>query len=137
MKRFLLLIGLLSYVGTAAAGQDTIFALAARTASANSADISKVQESGIHVIINVTAVTTGTLTPTIQGEDFLGNYYDILVGSAISSTGITVLKIGPSIAGTANAAAQDIVPQLYRIKMTKSDSSSWTYSVTINKESLR
>lgn len=123
------------YSAGAWAGQDVLFVASARTTLQNSTDQIKTAERGVHIIINVTTVPgTDTITPKIQGKDALGNYYDVLVGGAISTTGITVLKVYPGITAVANGAANDVIPTVYRIVITPSAASSFIYSVTANKE---
>lgn len=130
----LLFIVLAVITKSAYGAQDTILSLSARTATTTTSDIVKSTEKGVHFILNVTVVPgVDTITPKIQGKDFLGNYYDILVGSAISSTGITVFKLSPGIAVLANGAAADILPDVYRVVVTASGSGSFTYSLTANK----
>jgi hypothetical protein len=105
--------------------------LAARTATPTIADQSDPNAEGLHVIINVTAVTaTPSVVPTLQGKGPLGTYYDLLVGTAITATGTTVLKLGPGIAPVANGAAADYLPDIWRVVMTHGDADSITYSVT-------
>lgn len=134
LKRLLLTCALLLTSFVAVAGQDTLLPLAVRTATNTGADQYRTIETGIHLIVNVTvAPGSDTVTPKIQGKDNLGNYYDLLVGPAISTTGTTVLKIGKGIVGVANASAADIVPDVYRVVVTHSASSSFTYSVTITR----
>jgi hypothetical protein len=107
-----------------------ILASAARTATATGADQADPNAEGLHLIINVTAVTaTPSVVPTIQGKSPVGTYYDVLVGAAITATGTTVLKIGPGIAAVANAAAADILPDTWRVVLTHADADSITYSV--------
>lgn len=113
--------------------QRTIFASAARTATIDSADFTDEIAEGAHIIINVTAVagTTPTLTPRIQGKDpASGTYYDVLVGTAINATGMTVLKVGPGLAAVANAAAADFLPDVWRVRCVIGGvSPSFTFSV--------
>lgn len=124
----------ISYIESANSAQDTILAAAARTATTTTSDIVKSTEKGVHFILNVTVVPgVDTITPKIQGKDSLGNYYDLLVGSAISTTGITVLKISPGIGVLANGSAADVMPDVYRIIITASGTGSFTYSLAANK----
>ena len=106
----------------------------ARTATVNSDGVSSPDAIAIHVIIDVTAVTaTPSVVPTIQGfAPVSGVWYDLLVGSAITTTGTTVLKVGLNIAPSANAAAQDLVPAQWRVKFTHADSDSITYTAEYN-----
>ena len=103
---------------------------AARTATLNSDDLD-CQGRGVHVIIDVTAISaTPSVVPKIQGYDPLsGKYYDVLVGVAITATGTTVLKVYPGIVASANVAASDVVPPVWRVRMEHADADSITYSV--------
>ena len=115
------------------AGQDILLASAARTSTNTGADQ---YASGIHCahfVLNVTAVPgVETITPKIQGKDPLGVYYDLLVGNAIVATGTTVLKVCRGIAPSANTAAEDFLPDIYRVVITHSAAGSFTYSLTRN-----
>lgn len=112
----------------------TALASAARTASTNSADLVNYNHQGAHFIIDVTSVTDSpSITPTIEGKcPVSGVYYTILTGSSINSVGTTVLKVHPGIAGVANAAANDILPRIFRISVAHADTDSITYSVGVN-----
>lgn len=115
------------------AGQTTLLASAVRTATNTGDDIGKTTEKYITVILKITAVPGGdTVTPKIQGKDNLGNYYDILVGSAQAGTGTFVLRVGPGLATTANVSSGDMVPDIYRVVITHSAGTNFTYSVTLN-----
>ena len=106
----------------------------AHTATVTSDNVTSPDAIALHLIIDVTAVaSTPSVVPTIQGFDpTSGAYYDILVGNAITTTGTTVLKVGLSIAASANAAAQDLIPVQWRVKMTHADSDSITYTLAYN-----
>lgn len=109
----------------------TLLASAARTATTASADQTNHNARGLHVGINVTAITTSNLTVTIQGKDPIsGTYYTILAGVAITSTGLYLLKVYPGITGVTNASASDLLPRTFRVNCVKGDGSSWTYSVS-------
>lgn len=85
---------------------------------------------GGHFIISVTTVAAGTYTPHIQGFNATdGKWYDILVGLAISANGDTVLKVYPGIAEIPNGAANDILPQTWRIQMIGASTPSAIFSV--------
>lgn len=111
--------------------QETILASAARTATVNSADFVNYNARGLHVIIDVTAITaTPSIVPKIQGKDSVsGNYYDILEGSPITTTGTNILKVYPGISAVVNASAADILPREWRIRVEHADADSITYSV--------
>lgn len=112
--------------------QFPVLPLAARTAAVTGTEINLDSSRFLHVITNVTAYTSGSLTPTIQGKDAFGNWYDLLVGTALAATGINVLKIGPGFTGSANAVATDIVPDAIRINFAVGSAASITYSCAIN-----
>lgn len=132
MKK-LFAIALLAVCGVANAGMDTILASAARTATTNSTDIVKTTERAITIVLNVTVVPgVETLTAKVQGKDNLGNYYDIVVGTASAATGIVLLKVGLGVASAANVAIGDMVPDIYRVVITHSAAGSFTYTVTRN-----
>ena len=111
-----------------------LLASAARTASVDSADFTNYNGLGAHFIIDVSAIAaTPSIVPTIQGKDPVsGNYYDILVGAAITTVGTTVLKVHPGISPLADGAANDILPRTFRISITAADADSITYSVGAN-----
>lgn len=93
------------------------------------------QAGGAHIVIDVTAITVGLgtgLTPTIQGYDSVsGKYYALLVGSTITGTGTTVLKICPGITAVANSSASDMMPDEWRVSMAN-DTTTATYTVSVN-----
>lgn len=108
-----------------------VLASAARTAAVTSDRYPSYGCRGLHLVIDVTAVTdTPSLTVTIQGYDELsGKYYSLLVGTAITATGTTVLKVYPGIATLAGGAASDVLPNSWRVSIAVGDSDSATYSV--------
>lgn len=104
-----------------------------RIATTNSNDLKNSGHKGCHIVIDVTVDGGGGLTPKIQGKDAVsGKYYDILVGSAISAVGTTVLKVYPALTASANLIANDIVPPDFRIVVTHSDANAMTYSVGVS-----
>ena len=71
---------------------------------------------GLLLYIDITAVGgTPTLTVTIQGRSPTGVYHTILASAALSATGLTVLKVYPGLTAAANAAANDLIPEVYRV----------------------
>jgi hypothetical protein len=73
------------------------------------------QSKGCMVLINVTSVT-GSLTVTLQGVDTTsGATYTILASAAISTTGLTVLRVYPGLTASANATANDVIPVACKI----------------------
>lgn len=110
-----------------------VLASEARTAITTSEDQTNSQHKGCHIIIDVTVDDGGTITPKIQGKDSTsGKYYDILVGSAISTVSTTILKVYPGLPASGNVSANDIVPSKFRIVVTHGDANSMTYSVGVS-----
>jgi len=112
--------------------EETYLASAARTATNNSADFTNYNARGLHAIVNVSAVTgAASITPIIQGKDPVsGLYYDILAGLPITTVGTNVIKVYPGISAVLNAAAADILPRTYRLRVTHGTADSITYSVS-------
>ncbi len=133
MKYFLLLLAFVSSLGMAQVSNTTVTPLysAARTdTTVVSGDFGNFGYRGAHFVVNVSTFTSGTYTPKIQGKDPVsGIYYDILVGSAISSTGTTILKVYPGISAIANGSASDILPATWRVLMTGASTPNMVLSV--------
>ncbi len=107
---------------------------AARTATTTTDAQTNGDHCGVHVIVDVTAVAaTPSVTPTIEAFDSAsGTWYSLLVGTAITGTGKTVLKVAPGITPVANGAAADYLPAVWRVTFTHADADSITYSVGAN-----
>lgn len=90
----------------------------AASAGVNGLDMGGAQYKGAIVFIDVSAIsgTSPTLTVTVEGKSPDGTYYTILESAAISSTGLTVLRIYPGLAASANTVANDVLPTLWRVK---------------------
>lgn len=108
----------------------------ARSATTTSATFTNYAHRGGHFIIDVTAVPgTDTVTPKIEGYDSAsGKYYTLLEGTASAATGTVVLSIYPSITAVANVSSNNILPIKWRVVMTHSAASEFTYSVAANLE---
>jgi hypothetical protein len=109
----------------------TLFASAARTATANGSDINNLRFRGAHIVIDVTAASaTPSVVFTVQGKDAVsGKYYTILASAAITGTGTTTLRVFPGATAAANTVANDFLPRTWRIIATHADTDSITYSV--------
>lgn len=109
----------------------TVLASAARTASTDSGDLVNRSARGLHLIIDVTAVPgVDTVTFTIQGKDPLsGKYYTILASAAIVAASTVVLKVYPGMTAAANLVASDVLPSDWRVLVTHSAGTNFTYSV--------
>ena len=115
-------------------GEQTIFGATPRTATVDSADYTNFNWRGLHLVFNVSAITaTPSVVVKIQGkDDTFDNYYDLLVSTAITTTGITILKIYPGIGQITNGAASDILPRVWRIRVEHANADSITYTAVAN-----
>lgn len=115
-----------------------ILSLTARTATVNSSLFTNVNAKGAHFIVNVTALAaTPSIVIKIQGREPVDQsdpftFYDLLVSSPITTTGITVLKIYPGITAIPGGATSDILPWEFRVRVEHQDADSITYSVGAN-----
>lgn len=111
----------------------TIAPSAARTATYTSPDQNNLSYRGVAVIIDITAYTSGTWTPMIQGKDAAsGKYYTILTGAALNSTGTTVLYVYPGMTPVTNVAASSALPRTWRVVLTGASTPVATFSVGVN-----
>ena len=117
--------------GATTTGQTTVLASAARTATPTKAVQSNPGARGLHLIIDVTAVTaTPSVVFTIQGYSALGgDYYTVLASAAITATGTTVLRVYPGLTAAANTVANDVLPPAWAVDAVHGDADSITYSV--------
>lgn len=108
----------------------SILASGARTTTQTGTDQTNYNHRGIHVVLDMTTVGTGSVTLSIEGKDVVsGKYYAILTGAAVTTNSTNVYKIYPGLTGAANATASDILPRTFRITVTANNANSATYSV--------
>ena len=89
---------------------------------------------GIAVVTSVTVDGgTGTLTVTVQGKDIAsGSYYDILATTAVNiAAGLKRIAIYPGLAVSANASANDILPETWRLKFVVANSVTATVGASL------
>ena len=111
----------------------TILLSASRTTTQTSADIPTGSWQGLHAILDMTVVGTGSVTLTINGKDPLsGKYYLLLAGAAVVGNGTNVYKIFPSATPAANAAANDTLPAIIQLVATANNANAAVYSVGVN-----
>lgn len=103
----------------------------AATAAVTSRAVTNTRYRGGHIAVRVTATTGTAITPKVQGlvPGTTGTWYDVLSGTAITSTGVTVLKVYPGIAASAGAAASDVLPRVFRVSVTQASTKTTAYSV--------
>ena len=111
----------------------TLLASAARTTAQTSQDFSAEEVLSSDFVFNVTLDPgTASVTPSIEGKDPVsGAYYTILTGAAVAATGVTVMRVGPTITAAANVAANAILPKEFRVSVAVADAESLTYSFSV------
>jgi hypothetical protein len=108
----------------------TLLASAARTTTQTSADITTYNAVGIHVVLDMTVVGTGSVTVSINGKDSVsGKFYTILAGAAVITNSTNVYRIFPGATVTANVSANDHLPRVIQIVVTANNANAATYSV--------
>lgn len=112
----------------------TIFESAEITATTYSSIVSNTPPlTQGHIIVDVSARTSGSVTPSIEVYNPASDsWYTILTGAAISSVSTVVLKVGPAFTTASNTVVSDILPQTWRVKLTAASSTVLTASVGAN-----
>ena len=110
----------------------TLLPSAVRAATTSSTGQTNYNWRGAHVILSVTAVPgVDSITLSIEGNESATNtWYTLLTGVAVLTTGLFVYKIYPGITAVANGAVSDILPPLWRVTVTHSAATNFTYSVS-------
>lgn len=108
----------------------TLLASAARTTTQTGSDIQNPLGNALVVVLDMTTVGTGSVTVTIEGKDTAsGKYYTLLTGAAVTTNSTNRYRVGPTLAASANAIAQDYLPPVFRITVTANNANTATYSV--------
>lgn len=96
----------------------TVFSHTVNSGVTTSADIETTGCANLSAYTKVTNANSGSIVVTLQGKDPVsGDYYTLLAGSSISSATIQRNKVTPTIAASANVAAQDVVPHIIRLSV--------------------
>lgn len=116
----------------------TALASAARTASANSGDLTNYNGRGVNAVLDISAASgTGGLQLLIQGKDSISSNYYQLNGTptAIVAVSTSAYEVYPG-GGTGTVGnvtrVAGVVPRTFRIRVLAGDSTSYTYSVSVN-----
>ena len=112
--------------------ETTIYPSLARTTDSTVDVDNEAGYRGVILVIDMTVDPgTDTVTFTIQGKDSLsGKYYTILASTALTAVATTVLRVFPGSTVTANLAANDHLPAVWRIDANHSAATTTTYSVS-------
>ena len=112
----------------------TLFSSASRTATTSTTNANISGAIGAHLLINVSAGTTGGITPKIEGYDPVSaTYYNLLTGTAITSTGHTVLRVGIGLESAANTIANEYLPEDVKVTVTHATTGAYTYTIVLRK----
>ena len=98
---------------------------AAGAGTYTSPDLQNAEWRGISVGINLTAMTSATVTVTVNGKDAAsGTYYPLLSSTALASAGFTALQVYPGLTNTANSRADAVLPKTYQISVVVTGTSA-------------
>lgn len=121
-----------------ATGNVTYLASAARTATQTQADQINTLNHGIYVYCNVSIVPgIDTVAVSVQSKDSLSGVYSTIATTTASAlTGLITVKISPYLAPVAasmtGVAVNEYLPATWRIVVTHSAGTSFTYSCSYN-----
>ncbi len=111
-----------------------IYGSEARTASPTPSQLINKFNTGVQVIIEVTAIAaTPSVVFNIQGKNQVtGNWYTLLASAAVTGVGTTVLRLERGSTDAANAVEGGQLPRVWRVQAVHGDADSITYSVGAN-----
>jgi hypothetical protein len=111
-------------------GQEGGLAYSAVTTTQTGADIDNPAATGVKVVLDMTAVGTGSVTLTIQGKDKIsGKYYTLLTGAAVTTNVTNVYTIFPGATAAANVTVNETLPRTWRWLVTANNANAATYTV--------
>lgn len=85
---------------------------------------------GCIIVLQTTAIGSGSITLSIQGiEPLKNNTWTILSGAAVTTNTTVLYKVHPSLPASANSVAQDILPRSWQVVVTANNANAATYSV--------
>lgn len=110
---------------------DVVLAIpAGATTTQTSPDFNNANARGLKVVLDMTAVGTGSVTLTIQGKDRASQkYFTLLAGAAVTTNVTNVYTIYPGYPVVANVSANEVLPTTWRIVCTANNANPTTYTV--------
>ena len=109
----------------------TLLIAAAATSTQTSPDQTNHNGRGVKVVLDMTAVGTGSVTLTIQGKDSAsGKYYTLLAGAAVTTNTTNVYEVYPGITAAASASSNTTLPRTWRVLVTANNANATTYTVS-------
>lgn len=111
--------------------QGVAFASAARTATPTSVVVPiQPDATAIELVITCSAVTdTPSVVFNIDFPDGGGDWVSVLASAAVTAAGTSRMRIGLSVASTANVSIPAALPSAVRVRPVHADADSITYSV--------
>lgn len=111
-------------------------ASAARTASTPSADLVNQNAKGAAILLDITAVSSGSITG-LEVQAKVGSAYVTIAsvtGLTLSAIGQYVVLVFPETLDTAATISliKTIIPRNWRLKVNHADTNSITYAVTVS-----
>lgn len=110
----------------------TLLPSAARTATNNSETQHNFRQRGVIVTIAVTAAGTGSITASIQREDPVAGWVDVLASAAITTDSNTTLTVYPGFTPASNSVANAVLPRRWRVRVAHNNANAITYSVGVS-----
>lgn len=112
-------------------GNATLITAAAVTTSQVSSDQINTDGRGVIVVLDMTAVGTGSVTLTVQGKDpASGKYFTLLAGAAVTTNVTNVYTVYPGVSPvTANVSASTPLPRTWRVSVAANNANAATYTV--------
>lgn len=116
----------------------TLLASAARTVTTNSSDQTNYNHRGFLLVVDISSIGTGSITPTIQVKDSISANYKTIwtAAAALIANGTYVYPVYPGSLGAASFTeiVNAIVGRTWRLAMTANNANSVTYSVSADME---
>jgi hypothetical protein len=92
--------------------------LTGAVAATNGNNFDTATGKGLIVVVDITAITAGSMTVTVEGFDEIsGKYYTLLTSAALAAAATTVLRIYPGLTAAANVTVSDVTPAKCRVRV--------------------
>jgi hypothetical protein len=106
--------------------------LSGQGASVNGNDMDNVSGRSAVVVADLTAISGGNATFTLEGKDpHSGKYYTIIAGAATTITTPVIMRVGAGLTAAANLVVNDIMPRTWRVTYTRGTSALTTATVSV------
>lgn len=110
---------------------EVLYASTARTATPTAVSRRVDKFRGAVLTVDITAGSTLSITPKIEGVTSSGAVYTILTGTALTGVSTTALRVFPGATASANSIANDVLPQNIKVTLTHGNATAATYTVDL------